>query len=356
MKLKILKKKIEKKNILITGNTGFVGSWLSLALLILNANILGYSLKKKDKKFLSNHKLFKKKIKTIYGDIINFSKHNKEIKKFKPEIVIHLASQPLVLESYKNVKKTYLTNVIGTVDLFETLKNIKSIKKIIVFTSDKVYQNLAGKILSENSPLGGIDPYSSSKSCQDIIASSYKHSILNKKISVTILRAGNIIGGGDWNENRLVPDISKSTINKSKVKIRNPNAIRPWQHILEIINAFLLIIIQKKTKILSKPQILNIAPNFKSNIRVIDLINLITKEDVFKKVNYKITQKKYFENKILRLSGLNAKNKIKFTPKLNLKKTVKLTSDWYHAFNKKQNMFNYTCTQIKEYFYDFKKI
>ena len=115
----------------------------------------------------------------------------------------------------------------------------------------------------------------------------------------------------------------------------------------------MLIIIQKKTKILSKPQILNIAPNFKSNIRVIDLINLITKEDVFKKVNYKITQKKYYENKILRLSGINAKNKIKYTPKLNLKKTVKLTSDWYHAFNKKQNMFNYTCTQIKEYFYYF---
>ena len=147
MKLKILKKKIKKKNILITGNTGFVGSWLSLALLMLDANILGYSLEKEDKNFLSNHKLFKKKIKTIYGDIINFNKYNNQIKKFKPEIVIHLASQPLVLESYKKVKKTYLTNVIGTVDLFETLKNIKSIKKIIIFTYDKVYQNFEGKIL-----------------------------------------------------------------------------------------------------------------------------------------------------------------------------------------------------------------
>jgi CDP-glucose 4,6-dehydratase len=350
MKLKILKKKIKKKNILITGNTGFVGSWLSLALLMLDANILGYSLEKEDKNFLSNHKLFKKKIKTIYGDIINFNKYNNQIKKFKPEIVIHLASQPLVLESYKKVKKTYLTNVIGTVDLFETLKNIKSIKKIIIFTSDKVYQNFEGKILRENSPLGGIDPYSSSKSCQDIIASSYKHSILNKKTSVTILRAGNIIGGGDWNENRIIPDIFKSIINKSKIKIRNPNAIRPWQHILEIINSFLLIIIQKKTRILRKPQILNIAPNIKSNIKVIDLINLINKENVLKKINYKIIQKKYFENKILRLSGLNAKNKIKFVPKLNLKKTIKLTSDWYQAFYMKKNMFNYTYTQIKEYF------
>ena len=350
MNLNILKKKIEKKNILITGNTGFIGSWLSLSLLMFNAKILGYSLKKKDKKFLSNHKLFKKKINTIYGDIINFSKNKKQIKKFKPEIVIHLASQPLVLESYKKVKKTYLTNVIGTVDLLETLKNIKTIKKIIVFTSDKVYQNYSGKILSEKSPLGGIDPYSSSKSCQDIIASSYKHSILNKKINVTILRAGNIIGGGDWNENRLIPDFFKSILNKSIINIRNPNAIRPWQHILEIINVFLLIIIQKKTKILAKPQILNIAPNFKSKIRVLDLINLINKQGVFKKKNYKIIKKKYFENKILRLSGLNAKNKINFTPKLSLKKTIQLTSDWYYAFYMKKNMFNYTNRQIKEYF------
>ena len=114
-----------------------------------------------------------------------------------------------------------------------------------MFLPDKVYQNYSGKILSEKSPLGGIDPYSSSKSCQDIIASSYKHSILNKKINVTILRAGNIIGGGDWNENRLIPDFFKSILNKSIINIRNPNAIRPWQHILEIINVFLLIIIQK---------------------------------------------------------------------------------------------------------------
>ena len=247
MKLELLKKKINKKKIFITGNTGFVGSWLSIMLTFFGAKILGFSLKKKDKKFISNYAQFKKNIKTIYSDINLINKHKKKIKKFNPQIVIHLASQPLVLESYKDTKKTYLTNIMGTVNLFETLKEIKSIKKIIVFTSDKVYQNLDGKILNENSSLGGIDPYSSSKSCQDIISTTYKSSIYRKKIEIIILRAGNIIGGGDWNKYRIIPDIFKCLYSSKKIYIRNPYAIRPWQHIFDILNFFILAI-TKKTK------------------------------------------------------------------------------------------------------------
>ena len=210
MKNELLRKKFRGKKILITGNTGFVGSWLSILLYSLGAKILGYSLKKKDKRFLSNTPDFKSKIKTIYSDINNFDKNFNKVKKFKPQIVIHLASQPIVLESYVNTKKTYFTNVMGTVNFFENIKKIKTVNKIIVFTSDKVYMNLDGKLLNENSNLGGIDPYSASKSCQDIISSSYKSCFLKKKIDLTIIRAGNIIGGGDWNLYRLVPDIFKS--------------------------------------------------------------------------------------------------------------------------------------------------
>ena len=351
MKLEI-KNLINKKNILITGNTGFVGSWLSLTLNLLGANILGYSLKKKNKSFLSNSNLFKKKINTIYADINEIDKFSNKLKKFKPEIVIHLASQPLVLESYKNTKKTFLTNVMGTVNFFESMKNLKSIKKIIVFTSDKVYRNLSGNVLNENSPLGGVDPYSASKSCQDIISSSYKSSIYNRNIEVIILRAGNIIGGGDWNEFRIVPDIYKSIHNKKKFYVRNPNAIRPWQHILEILNVFILLITKKNTKLSSKPDIFNIAPSIKSNIRVIDLIKLIKNIEIKNKFNFSIKKNSKYESKILKLSSINAKKKIKYKPRLNLKNSIQLTSDWYNHFYKRtnKNIFNFTITQIKNFF------
>ena len=353
MEYKTIKKKIEGKKILITGNTGFVGSWLSTALYYLGANTIGYSLKKKDKKFISNHKIFSKKIKTIYGDINNFKKSSNIIKKFKPEIAIHLASQPLVLESYKNIKKTFMTNVIGTVDFFETLQDIKSIKKIIVFTSDKVYQNLNGEILNEKSPLGGIDPYSASKSSQDIVTTSFKSSVYKKNIEFTILRAGNIIGGGDWNKNRIVPDIFKSIFTKQQIFLRNPNAVRPWQHILEIVNSFLLIL-SKKNTLSNKPQVFNIAPNLKSNIKVIQLTNLIKKIGGYKKFKIKRKKISQYESFILKLSSLNAKKKINYKPKLNLENSIKLTCEWYNAFYNKKDMFNFTIKQIESYL-KFKK-
>ncbi len=349
MKLELLKKKINKKKIFITGNTGFVGSWLSIMLTFFGAKILGFSLKKKDKKFISNHVQFKKNIQTIYSDINQIDKHKKSIKRFNPQIVIHLASQPLVLESYKNTKKTFLTNIMGTVSLFETLKEIKSIKKLIIFTSDKVYRNLNGKILNENSSLGGIDPYSSSKSCQDIITTTYKSSIYKKKIEIIILRAGNIIGGGDWNKYRIIPDIFRCLYSFKKIQIRNPNAIRPWQHIFEILNFFNLAII-KKTKNSNEPEIFNIAPNLKSNIKVIKLVSLIKKIGSYRKLKVIIKKKKQYESSILRLSSLNAKRKINYKPKLNLKNTIKLTVNWYDAYYKKKDMYNYSLKQLKDYF------
>ena len=349
MNFKIFKKKINKKNILITGNTGFVGSWLSLVLLFFGANILGYSLKKKNKSFISNHPKFKKKITTIYNDINYFNNSNLKIKNFKPEIAIHLASQPIVLESYKNTKKTFQTNVMGTINFFETLKNIKTIKKIIIFTSDKVYRNLDGKILNENSPLGGIDPYSASKSCQDIISTSYKTSIYKKNIEIVILRAGNIIGGGDWNNYRLVPDIFRSIYKKKKFFIRNPNAIRPWQHVFEIINVLILIIVNKR-KISAAPNIYNIAPSLKSNITVKELINHIKKLGNYKNLKFFFKKNSKYESSILKLSSINAKKQIRYDPMLNLKKSIKLTLQWYDNFYKKKDSFNFTMDQIKNFY------
>ena len=351
MKLNLLKKKFKGKRILITGNTGFVGSWLSLLLSDLGANVLGFSQKKSDTRFLSNSKAYKYKVRTIYSDINKFEKNLKKLKKFKPQIIIHLASQALVLESYKNSRKTFFTNIMGTVNFFETVKKINSVKKIIIFTSDKVYENLKGKVLTEKSHLGGIDPYSASKSCQDIISNSYKSSFFNKKINVTILRAGNIIGGGDWNINRLVPDIFKSIYNNKKLIIRNPNAIRPRQHILEILNAFILILLPKNIKATNTAEIFNIAPNLKSNISVFKLISLIKKIENYN--NLKITFKKnsFYETKILKLSSNKARKQLNYIPKLTLRDSVSLTIDWYRNFfqNRKQ-ILKFTQNQIQSYF------
>ena len=213
-----------------------MGSNLSIALKLMGSEILGYSLKKKDTRYLSNNTEYKKKIKTIYGDIINIDKNKNKIKKFKPQILIHLASQPIVSKSYIQTKKNYETNIMGTVKLLELVKDLKYIKNIIIFTSDKVYKNLEKKELSEKSSLGGDDPYSASKSSQDLISNSYKTSFFKSNKNIFIIRAGNIIGGGDWEKSRLIPDLFLSNEKKKNILLRNPNAIRPWQHIFDVMD------------------------------------------------------------------------------------------------------------------------
>ena len=338
---------LKNKRILITGNSGFVGSYLSMSLNLMGSKVYGYSLKMKNSNFLSNMKQYKKKITTINDDLININKHYKKILKFNPEIIIHLASQPLVNLSYIETSETYKTNILGTVALMELIKKLKSVKHVLVFTSDKVYENIQGKVLSEKSKLGGLDPYSASKSSQDIISNSYKESFFKTKINFSIVRAGNIIGGGDWNLSRLVPDIYNSIINKKKVVIRNPNAIRPWQHILDVIGAIILILYKNKGKIIKKSVIYNIGPDPKSNLRVIDLIKKIKKISNSKNLRFKANKIKFKETKILRLSNQLIKKRLGWKPKLNINKTIELTNIWYEEFSKNKNkIFKYTEKQI----------
>lgn len=339
------------KRILITGNTGFVGAYLSLTLSMLGSKILGYSLKKQDSRYLSNTNEYKKKIKTIYDDISNISSHKSHIKRFKPQILIHLASQSILSNSYNKSKITYETNVMGTVKLLELARELKFLKNILVFTSDKVYKNTQKRNLNENFPLGGEDPYSASKSAQDIIASSYKYSFFEKNKNIFIIRAGNIIGGGDWEKTRLIPDLFISNYRKKNILLRNPNATRPWQHLLDVNNGILKLISVKGSLVRKKSLIYNLGPKVSKSIKVKDLVLEFIKNSKIIKIKYKFEKLTFKEKKILKLSSNAIYKDIDLRAKLRLSQSIKLTSDWYLMFFKNKNkIFDFTKKEILSFF------
>ncbi len=351
MNWKSYKKYFKGKKILITGNSGFVGSYLSLTLSLLGSKILGYSLRKKDNRYLSNFSDYKRKIKTITADIRNIETYQNTIIKFKPDILIHLASQPLVSESYIKTKTNYETNVMGTVKLFEIAKKIKSLKNIMIFTSDKVYKNLDKKSLNENSPLGGKDPYSASKSAQDLISNSYKLSFFKKNKNIFLVRAGNIIGGGDWEKTRLIPDLFLSNLKKKNIYLRNPNATRPWQHILDVIEGILKLFLVKGKKISNTSHIYNIGPKSNKDLKVKHFIQKFIESVPYIKIKYKFKNIKFSEKKFLRLSSKLIMKDIKWKSKLNIDDSIKLTSEWYqHFFKNKNQIINFTSQQIEFFF------
>ena len=343
---KIFKKNFKGKNILIFGNSGFVGSWLSLALKNFDAKILGVSLKMGNANYLSNTSKFKKNIKTINCDLKNLDKIKIIIQKFKPDIAIHLAAQPIVKIGFLNPKGTYDTNIGGTIKILDILREISSIKKILVFTSDKVYSNDEKKILTEKSPLGGLDPYSASKSAQDIISQSYGFSFF-KNAKMIILRSGNIIGGGDWADNRIIPDIVRSYLNKNILKIRSINSTRPWIHVFDVINAILLIL-SKKNFGNQKNLIFNLSPKKMKQISVKQIINLIKQNTVIKKIKVKKIKNNLKEKKNLHISSDKALKNLKWKTKLDLKSSLKLTINFY-LLNKKK-IYDEGTKQIKQFF------
>ena len=341
----LFRKYLKNKRILIFGNSGFVGSWLTLSLFFFDAKILGVSLKMGNKNYLSNSSKFKKKIRTLNCDLKNLDNIQSKIVLFKPEIIIHLASQPIVKIGYLNPKKTYETNVNGTIKILELARKIKTVKQILIFTSDKVYSNAENKTLTEGSKLGGLDPYSASKSAQDIIAQSYGYSFF-QKTKMVILRSGNIIGGGDWAENRIIPDIVRSYLNKTVLKLRSVNSTRPWIHIFDVINAILLII-TKKNK-LTQNTIFNLSPKIRKQISVKKIINLILNNTTITKIKMKKINNVIKEKKYLHISSNKAQTTIPWSTKLDLKIALKLTVNFY-LLNRNKT-YDEAIEQIRDYF------
>ena len=355
-KIATLRKFWKGKKVFLTGHTGFKGSWFSLLLNLLGAKVAGYSLKPNTKLNLFDLAKLDRKIHTsIIGDIRDYDKLKKCIYKFSPDFIVHMAAQPLVRESYESPKYTYEVNTLGTVNILNILNELSFVKSAIIITTDKVYFNNNKKnYFRENDILGGLDPYSSSKSCAELVVNSYNHSFLKKKnIYVATARAGNVIGGGDFSKDRIVSDYFRSLLKNKKLILRSPNSIRPWQHVLDPLNGYLLLLM----KLYKKQKLTNISFNFGprklNNQSVSNVVNLINKDfnnsvKVIKKNN---STKDYNESKILMLNSNKSKKILNWQNKYNLTQSIKLTSLWFKEYLKKKNILKATQDQILNYFH-----
>jgi len=350
------------KKILITGHTGFKGSWLVQALLTVNAKIIGISYDKPIRK-LSMIKILKleKEIIQINFDLSKNEKKLNEILNYhKPQFIFNLAAQALVKKSISDPSFTIRNNILINLNLLEVLRKINFQTTVIFITSDKVYENFEFKRgYVEDDILGGKDPYSASKSSSEIIISSYMRSFLldKKNISIGIARAGNVIGGGDWSDDRIIPDYMRSCISKKKVIIRNPNSTRPWQHVLEPIFGYLYFAYLLNIKNKFNGQAFNFGPNHR-NINKTKVINVIKElNNYFPDMRIEIYKKK--DNKESNLLSLNINKANKFlnwSPKLTFNESIKLTAEWYNAYFIKTNMSNFTKDQINNYYNKLKNL
>ena len=347
------------RKVLITGHTGFKGSWLSLWLSILNAEICGISLENSDKyNLFSELNLINKIHNHHICDVRNLKEIKETILEFQPEIIFHLAAQPLVKTSYLEPINTWETNVLGTVNLLESLKLLKNTCAAVFVTTDKVYKNKEQNTgYKEEDTLGGYDPYSSSKAAAELAIDSWRSSFFYNDtcdVRIASARAGNVIGGGDWTESRLIPDIVNSIIKKDKCKIRNSAAIRPWQHVLEPLSGYL--ILAEKLFTTSKSNNIfcssyNFGPNLESHCEVKEVIKMCFDnwegnwEDCSNDLNFHETKK-------LNLQIQKAKNELNWIPIWDIKKTIERTINWYKYFNQELNNAEYLCLKDIE---DFQK-
>ena len=350
---KLFSNAFKNKTIFLTGHTGFIGSWLALWLTNLGGNVVGYSLKPPSKPSMFEILGIQDKITHIHGDINNQKILEKKIFEHKPNFLFHIAAQSLVKESYKNTKNTFQTNVMGTVNVLEAIKNLKFIKNVIVMTSDKSYDNIEKrKFYKEDDPLGGSDPYSASKGASEIIINSYRKSFFQKnKISLSTVRAGNVIGGGDWAKDRIIPDCIRALKSKKPIHVRNPNAVRPFQFVLEPISALLWISANMNKDPTSYSTSWNVGPTKKcgkTEIKV--LVPKIIKQWgdgtwVVSKVD-----KIHGESKILMLDSTKIKNKLKWSPIFSINEAIEHTINWYKAYYKKsENIQELSVKQIENY-------
>tara|TARA_B100001248_G_scaffold262577_1_gene259588 strand:+ start:22757 stop:23791 length:1035 start_codon:yes stop_codon:yes gene_type:complete len=338
----------KNKKILITGSSGFVGSWLSTALFEMGASLYGISLKPNTSPSLFKLLNLENKINQKYIDICEFNKIDSAIKEISPDIVFHLAAQPLVRESYERTIETFNTNVIGTLNVLEACKNLGTNVNFVCITTDKCYENNElGQRFVESDPMGGKDPYSASKACTEIVTKS--HALSFNSLKLCTARAGNIIGGGDWAKDRIVTDIVESIEQKRDIVLRSPNAIRPWQHVIDVVNGYLKLAIYNANK-KDVFDSFNFGPQEENEIDVETLTNKFISNWNSCDSSIVIDNNENLpESKILRLDSSKAHHILDWEPLMDIDTTIKETAIWYENFFLNKDIYEFTLEQINKY-------
>ena len=344
------------KRVLLTGHTGFKGSWLSLWLQSMGAKVVGYALTPHTNPSLFEVANVSSGMTSIIGDIRDLATLQKVFAEHKPEIVIHMAAQPLVRYSYLEPVETYSTNVMGTVNLLEAIRQTKSVKALVNVTTDKCYENREWAWgYRENEAMGGFDPYSSSKGCAELVTAAYRNSYFHPEkyhehgVAIATGRAGNVIGGGDWAEDRLIPDTMRAIVSGQPVNIRNPHSIRPWQHVLEPLSGYLLLAQRLYEEGPAFAEAWNFGPNDDDAKPVDWILDKLTKT-WGDGASWQLDNGEHpHEAHYLKLDCSKAKSRLQWQPKWSLAKAIEEICVWHKAHAAGADMQAMCLHQIKQY-------
>lgn len=338
------------KRVYLTGHTGFKGSWLSLWLSEMGAVVKGYALSPPSTPNLFEVARISEKIESEIGDIRNFDKLKASMVQFNPDLLIHMAAQPLVRLSYKEPIETFDTNVMGTVKVLQAARNCSNLKSVISVTTDKCYENKEWEWgYRENEPMGGHDPYSSSKGCAELVTSAYRRSFLNEQgIGLASARAGNVIGGGDWADDRLIPDILRAFEKNRPVVIRNPLSTRPWQHVMEPLSGYLTLAEALYNNPSKYAEAWNFGPSDEDAKPVGWILNNMTEK--WKGASWELdSQSNPHEAEYLKLDISKAKMRLNWQPSWNLETTLDNIVNWHKNWLNKADMQNITISEINKF-------
>lgn len=340
----------KNKTILLTGHTGFKGTWLSIMLEMAGARVVGYALKPPAGENLFQLSGAGKGMTDLEGDIRDYQNLKSVFDKYQPELVIHMAAQPIVRESYENPVYTYETNVMGTVHLLECVRNTESVSSVLNVTTDKVYENrewIWG--YRETDPLDGYDPYSNSKSCSELVTHSYKKSFFDSRnIAVSTARAGNVIGGGDFAKDRIIPDCVRAALAKEEIMLRNPYSIRPFQHVLEPLTAYLEIV-EQQAKEPEKQGYYNVGPDEEDCITVGELTDLFC-QSWGEGLSWKnLCEEGPHEASFLKLDCSLLKARMGWKPRWKIGTAVEKTVEWTKVYREHGDIRSCMERQIKEF-------